>query len=253
MDLIKHNRTHVVRVYPNGTRLSSSNYEPHRYWASGAQLVAINWQTFDLGYMMNYAMFQRNGRSGYVLKPLALRSKDKELLTKRTKHFLDVTIISAQQLPRPKEQGGREISTKHTVDPYVEISVHVPDWMHTPLLPEQSSSYSSTKTESGGSSNNTCSARTISRVTSVVKNNGFNPVWQQTMSIPFDCAGDMKDLIFVRFQVKDEYDGTDLAVYCISLGSLMPGFRHLPLHDKQLSQYLFSTLFVHTSVRDVLE
>lgn len=45
-DLIKHNRTHVVRVYPNGTRLSSSNYEPHRYWASGTQLVAINWQTF---------------------------------------------------------------------------------------------------------------------------------------------------------------------------------------------------------------
>jgi phosphatidylinositol phospholipase C delta len=49
-DLIKHNRTHVVRVYPNGTRLSSSNYEPHRYWASGTQLVAINWQTFGTSY-----------------------------------------------------------------------------------------------------------------------------------------------------------------------------------------------------------
>lgn len=45
-DLIKHNRTHVVRVYPNGMRVDSSNYEPHRYWASGTQLVAINWQTF---------------------------------------------------------------------------------------------------------------------------------------------------------------------------------------------------------------
>jgi phosphatidylinositol phospholipase C delta len=46
MDLIKHNRNHLVRVYPRGTRLSSTNFEPHRYWASGAQLVAINWQTF---------------------------------------------------------------------------------------------------------------------------------------------------------------------------------------------------------------
>ena len=46
LDLIKHSRTHVVRIYPNGTRLSSSNFEPHRYWAAGAQLVAINWQTF---------------------------------------------------------------------------------------------------------------------------------------------------------------------------------------------------------------
>lgn len=46
LDLVKHNRAHVVRIYPNGTRLSSSNFEPQKYWAAGAQLVAINWQTF---------------------------------------------------------------------------------------------------------------------------------------------------------------------------------------------------------------
>jgi phosphatidylinositol phospholipase C, delta len=45
-DLIKHNRTHVVRIYPKGIRIGSTNYEPHRYWSAGAQLVAINWQTF---------------------------------------------------------------------------------------------------------------------------------------------------------------------------------------------------------------
>lgn len=44
-DLIKHNRTHVIRIYPAGTRLNSSNYEPHKFWAAGAHLVAINWQT----------------------------------------------------------------------------------------------------------------------------------------------------------------------------------------------------------------
>lgn len=111
-DLIKHNRTHVVRIYPKGLRLNSTNYEPHRYWSAGAQLVAINWQTFgkhfrfyylfiffflnafrlDLGYMINHVMFQRNGRSGYVLKPLALRTPDKELLCKRTNHILDVKV-----------------------------------------------------------------------------------------------------------------------------------------------------------------
>lgn len=46
LDLVKHNRTHLVRIYPNGTRLNSSNFEPHKYWVAGAQLVAINWQTF---------------------------------------------------------------------------------------------------------------------------------------------------------------------------------------------------------------
>lgn len=45
LDLIKHNRTHLVRIYPKGTRLKSSNYLPHSYWSAGAQLVAINWQT----------------------------------------------------------------------------------------------------------------------------------------------------------------------------------------------------------------
>lgn len=46
MELIKHNRSHLVRIYPRGTRLRSTNYDPHRYWAGGAQLVAMNWQTF---------------------------------------------------------------------------------------------------------------------------------------------------------------------------------------------------------------
>lgn len=58
VDLVKHNRTHVVRIYPNGTRLSSSNYEPHRYWAAGAQLVAINWQTFGMCPFLFYSVLR---------------------------------------------------------------------------------------------------------------------------------------------------------------------------------------------------
>ena len=92
LDLIKHNRTHLVRTYPKGMRIGSTNYVPHRFWSAGCQLVALNWQTFDLGYMINHAMFQRNGRAGYVLKPLALRSNDKALLAKRTKHLLNITV-----------------------------------------------------------------------------------------------------------------------------------------------------------------
>lgn len=107
--LIKHNRSHLIRIYPNGLRVNSTNYEPHRYWSAGAQLVALNWQTFgsylldsiqltidmdylDVGYMINHAMFQRNGQCGYVLKPSALRLSDNGSLSKRTNHFLDVTV-----------------------------------------------------------------------------------------------------------------------------------------------------------------
>jgi phosphatidylinositol phospholipase C, delta len=302
-DLIKHCRTHLVRVYPKGLRLSSTNYEPHRYWSAGAQLVAINWQTFDLGYMINHAMFQRNGRSGYVLKPLALRDRERErnqqnkdLLMKRTNHYFDVSIISAQQLPRPKDSSGREIvdSSKPIVDPFVEVSLHVPDW--TTYAPHTRSSSPNTSPNPnskpngrdmegdlemihpGEGTSTATAARTISHRTGVVKNNGFNPVWEEKMRIPFDCVGNMRDLIFVRFAVRqgDKEDAEPLAVYCASLGSLghgefglyflflllrrflllgeelmwMIGYRHLPLHDTQLSQYLFSTLFVRISITD---
>ena len=54
-DLVKHTKTHVVRTYPKGLRLNSTNYEPHRFWAAGAQLVAINWQTF--GGLLFFAWF----------------------------------------------------------------------------------------------------------------------------------------------------------------------------------------------------
>ncbi|KAA1474582.1 1-phosphatidylinositol-4,5-bisphosphate phosphodiesterase 1 [Dentipellis sp. KUC8613] len=250
-DLIKHCRTHLVRVYPKGMRLKSTNYEPHRYWSAGAQLVAINWQTCDLGYMINHAMFQRNGRSGYVLKPLALRAADKELLARRTRHFLDVTVISAQQLPRPKDAHGREVLDKGVIDPYVEVSVHVPDWTHSPLAQDAAAARAD-GTPSVAPGLAAAPARMVSYRTSVVKNNGFNPVWEEALSLPFDCVGDMRELVFVRFAVKEEGEDEKepLAVYCISLGSLQEGFRHLPLHDSQLSQYLFSTLFVQINIRD---
>jgi phosphatidylinositol phospholipase C, delta len=45
-NFVKHNHTHLVRIYPKGTRVYSTNYQPHRYWAAGAQVAAINWQTF---------------------------------------------------------------------------------------------------------------------------------------------------------------------------------------------------------------
>ncbi|KAI0672187.1 1-phosphatidylinositol-4,5-bisphosphate phosphodiesterase 1 [Trametes maxima] len=250
MDLIKHNRSHLVRTYPKGTRIGSTNYEPHRYWSAGCQLVAINWQTFDLGYMINHAMFQRNGRAGYVLKPLALRNADKQMLAKRTNHLLNISIISAQQLPRPKDSQGREIIDKSVIDPFVEVSIHIPDWTHSPFLPDATADAYSPPT--AGNAVSATSARTVTCRTGVVKNNGFNPVWEQEICLPFDLVGDMKDLVFVRFSVKqeDKEDDEPLAVYCASLGSLNLGYRHLPLHDGQLSQYLFSTLFVKIDIQD---
>lgn len=200
--------------------------------------------------MINHAMFQRNGRSGYVLKPPAVRpSQKKDLLAKRTLHSFEVTIISAQQLPRPRDASGLEVLDKGIVDPYVEVTLYVPDWpIH---VPSDGKDYnkSKKKTQEGGNETNepgvvdhdngdtslppallalgtsSTPARSISSRTSVVRKNGFNPVWEEKLSIAFDCVGDMMDLVFVRFVVKQEdKDGEEpLAVYCASLGSLQCG------------------------------
>lgn len=220
--------------------------------------------------MINRAMFQRNGRAGYVLKPLALRSTgDKQLLGQHTSHRFEVTIISAQQLPRPKDSSGRDVLDKSTVDPFVEVSLHIPDW---PEAPRSRRASLTTLDAPPASAAPVTPARTVVQRTGVVKNNGFNPVWDQHLSIPFDVVGDMRELVFVRFAVKQEgmVDEEPLAVYCASLGSLNMGesssdcgrvmteswawhigYRHLPLHDAQLSQYLFSTLFVKLEILDI--
>ncbi len=99
----------------------------------------------------------------------------------------------------------------------------------------------------------------------------------------------MRELVFVRFAVREDGDDENeaLAVHCVSLACLREGvlsclllnavmrcppglrwikglidltdfspcfvglgFRHLPLYDAHVSQYLFSTLFVQIELRD---
>jgi len=150
---------------------------------------------------------------------------------------------------------------KSVMDPYVEVSIHIPDWARPPYTYPLSSATPSPSSAGAG--------RLISRRTNAVKNNGFNPVWQEVLSLPFDCVEGMLDLIFVRFAVRRDgvNDEEPVAVYCASLGNLAmgqchqnlmtrilmthldsAGYRHLPLHDTQLSRYLFSTLFVMCAI-----
>jgi len=241
-DLVRHAHAHLVRVYPKGTRMNSSNFEPHRFWAAGAQVVAINWQTFDLGYTMNQAMFARNGRCGYVLKPEALRDPAMARLKEQTKHILDITVISAQQLPPLRDDNGQELFGRAVPDPYVEVTLLLPDWPAAPtsLAPPDAKP---------------AAPREVSARTKLVKDNGFNPVWQERLSLPFDVAGAMRELVFVNIEVRqkgaEDDDDPPIASYCAPLGCLNRGYRHLPLHDAQMNQHMFSTLFVNIAVRDI--
>ncbi|KAL1894155.1 hypothetical protein Sste5346_005941 [Sporothrix stenoceras] len=69
--LFSHNRKFLMRAYPSGLRIGSSNLDPVRFWRKGVQIVALNWQNCDEGMMLNDAMFL--GTGGYVLKPEGYR------------------------------------------------------------------------------------------------------------------------------------------------------------------------------------
>ncbi len=73
---VAHNRRHLSRVYPRGTRLLSSNLDPLRAWLSGCQMAALNYQARDRPLLFSRAMFRQNGRTGYVLKPSFMRGSN---------------------------------------------------------------------------------------------------------------------------------------------------------------------------------
>ncbi|CBZ37915.1 phosphatidylinositol-specific phospholipase-like protein [Leishmania donovani] len=74
VDFARQNTRMLSRIYPAGTRIDSSNYDPMLMWRLGCQMVALNWQTRDHNFRVNEGFFtHQNGGCGYVLKPMHLR------------------------------------------------------------------------------------------------------------------------------------------------------------------------------------
>lgn len=214
-------------------------------------------------------MFLRNGQSGYVLKPAPLLAKEynEDSILRRSRYRFNVKIISGQQIPRrrDREQHGRSSIDKNTVDPYVQMFVHIPDWpdkgkvASTPndwaAGPEREPVYGPEaspgkslrhlslerqRSNKATSKNVPASNNTVQARTGAVKNNGFDPKWQETLSVEFEVANDMLDLVFVQLVVKDETVNDDehsLAMYCIPLACLKPG-----MHIFDLDEYYHLTL-----------
>lgn len=82
-------------------------------------MVALNWQRWDKGMMLNEGMF--SGEQGWVLKPEGYRETDLDT-PKISRQTLDMTIklLAGQDLPVPE---GERHSKKFR--PYVKIALHV--------------------------------------------------------------------------------------------------------------------------------
>uniref|UniRef100_A0A7N0UBN6 Phosphoinositide phospholipase C n=1 Tax=Kalanchoe fedtschenkoi TaxID=63787 RepID=A0A7N0UBN6_KALFE len=68
-DIVRFTQRNILRVYPKGTRVTSSNYNPLIGWMHGAQMVAFNMQGYGRSLWLMHGMFKANGGCGYVKKP----------------------------------------------------------------------------------------------------------------------------------------------------------------------------------------
>uniref|UniRef100_A0A8C6LFI0 Phosphoinositide phospholipase C n=1 Tax=Nothobranchius furzeri TaxID=105023 RepID=A0A8C6LFI0_NOTFU len=109
VEFVEYNKLQLSRIYPKGTRVDSSNYNPQLFWNAGCQLVALNFQTIDLSMQLNLGMYEYNGKCGYRLKPEFMRRPDKHFdpFTESTvdgivANTLSVKIISGQFLTDKK-------------------------------------------------------------------------------------------------------------------------------------------------------
>lgn len=120
--LLEHNRHFLMRVYPSGMRVTSSNYDPLFAWQQGAQMVALNWQQSDKGMMLNDGMFG-NG-PGWVLKPEIYRSGGnnprKDVVSSLD---LAIEVFAGQQIPLPLDSS----SSVNADDfrPYITCRLHL--------------------------------------------------------------------------------------------------------------------------------
>ena len=245
--LEKHNQRYMMRVYPSAFRLRSTNFDPLAFWKRGVQMVALNWQTYDLGMQMNDAMFAAGSdRTGYVLKPKELRdsisSKTSALGSFQNKPEkklvkFSVEMISAQQLPRLKGVGVDE-----SLDPYIEIEMFSAEDKAEGVATGEGGLDASARNGLSGIGS------PHRRRTVIVQSNGYNPIFNDKFKLSLETK--YPSLVFVRWTVWDSADGrtygnsnAPLAVFTAKLSSLQQGYRHLPLFDHNGEQFLFSTLF----------
>ncbi|XP_056896021.1 1-phosphatidylinositol 4,5-bisphosphate phosphodiesterase eta-2a isoform X2 [Takifugu flavidus] len=214
---IHFNQQQLSRIYPSSYRVDSSNFNPQPFWNAGCQLVALNYQTEGRVLQLNRAKFYSNGNCGYILKPACMCEGNfnpnlEDPLPARMKKQLVIKIISGQQLPKPKDSmlGDRG----EIIDPFVEVEV-----IGLPV--------------------DCCKGQTR-----VVDDNGFNPMWEETLVFTIH----MPDLALVRFLVWDHDPiGQDfIGQRTIAFNSMMPGYRHVYLEGMEEA-----SVFVHIAVNDV--
>ncbi|CAK7331198.1 unnamed protein product [Dovyalis caffra] len=211
-DIIRFTQRNLLRVYPKGTRITSSNYNPFVGWMHGAQMVAFNMQGYGKHLWVMQGMFRANGGCGYVKKPeFLLRDEVFDPIVQLTvKIILKVTIYMGE---------GWDLDFRRThfdmyspPDFFVKVGIAG--------VPADKAMYRTKAIE-----------------------DDWLPVWNEK----FEFKLTVPELAVLRITVR-EYDTSGKHDFggqtCLPISELRTGIRAVPLHDRRGVKYKNTKLLV---------
>ncbi|XVF05321.1 hypothetical protein REPUB_Repub05bG0162300 [Reevesia pubescens] len=214
-EIIRFTQRNLLRVFPKGIRIDSSNYNPFVGWMHGAQMVAFNMQGHGKHLWIMQGMFKANGGCGYVKKPdFLLRRGPKD------------EVFNHTQL---------EVKTVLTVKVILGEGWHQ-DFHHT-AFDRFSPPDFYTRIGIAGVPGDEDMKETEK------KKDEWLPVWNEE----FEFQIRVPELAVLRIQVL-EYDTTGRPDFggqtCLPVSELRTGIRTVPLHDKEGIKYKHARLLL---------
>jgi hypothetical protein len=217
LELFNHNMDFLMRTYPAGSRIDSSNFDPNLFWRMGIQIVALNWQNWDEGMMLNEGMF--SGSDGYILKPEGYRGSRewtpcveepnvKQVVLDR----LGIHILAAQDIPLTNRN-----DKPGDFQPYVKVELHTDSHI--------------TSRAKQGDDNHTKGTQYRAQTGN---KRGTSPDFEGEVLDFQNIEGVIPEMAFVTFVVMNDVVGPDeLAAWaCIRLDRLKSGLRFIHLMDR---------------------
>ncbi|KAK9721923.1 Phosphoinositide-specific phospholipase C, efhand-like [Popillia japonica] len=214
--LVAHTQTQLMRTYPAGMRIDSSNFNPVIFWSFGMQMAALNYQTDDLAMQLNTALFESNGKCGFVSKPNVMWDRSHVMYRRFNPWDKEFDGLHSCQIVINIVSGQYVCQTNVNVSTYVEVEI-----IGIPV---------------------DCNKQK----TKIVQKNALNPIWNDT----FHFRVLFHDLAFLRINVLDGATNHLLAHRILPLKCLKPGYRHLRLRSAQNKNLNMSTLFIYSRVEE---
>lgn len=189
------------------------------------QVVALNWQSWDAGMILNEGMFA--GSDGYILKPKGYRrespqdssptreaSAGPEILSKRLDR-LAITVYAAQNLPL-YQQGDDPAS----YTPYVKVQFHTEPNALAAMVGEDASGER---------------VKEVGYTGKTAKGKSTSPDFGGDTIEFLNIDGVVPELAFISFVVMNDVVGPDVmtAWASVRLDRLRLGYRFVRLHDKE--------------------